>query len=179
MVLDPIPQPLPVRFFGSRPQPPTSRSEGVHQKGPTSGKISGLQTNLNQNPDDHKAKTKNSTAPRKGLILDTVSRLHKSGDTSLSLPTKPLNYTVAPDVAPAPAYYSIVAPIQYTKKARGGETAGGAQKEKLGAKSARRERSPLRTPVTLINESLSDEAYHAYINTAQERIHKCRFSPIQ
>ena len=26
MVLDPIPQPLPVHFFGSRPQPPTSRS---------------------------------------------------------------------------------------------------------------------------------------------------------
>ena len=25
MVLDPIPQPLPVHFFGSRPQPPTSR----------------------------------------------------------------------------------------------------------------------------------------------------------
>jgi len=24
MVLDPIPQPLPVHFFGSRPQPPTS-----------------------------------------------------------------------------------------------------------------------------------------------------------
>ena len=27
MVLDPIPQPLPVHFFGSRPQPPTSRWE--------------------------------------------------------------------------------------------------------------------------------------------------------
>ena len=27
MVLDPIPQSLPVHFFGSRPQPPTSRSE--------------------------------------------------------------------------------------------------------------------------------------------------------
>ena len=26
MVLDPIPQPLPVHFFGSRPQPPTSHS---------------------------------------------------------------------------------------------------------------------------------------------------------
>ena len=26
MVLDPIPQPLPVHFYGSRPQPPTSRS---------------------------------------------------------------------------------------------------------------------------------------------------------
>ena len=26
MVLDPIPQPLPVHFFGSRPQPPTSRA---------------------------------------------------------------------------------------------------------------------------------------------------------
>ena len=26
MVLDPIPQSLPVHFFGSRPQPPTSRS---------------------------------------------------------------------------------------------------------------------------------------------------------
>ena len=25
MVLDPIPQPLPVHFFGSRPQPPTSQ----------------------------------------------------------------------------------------------------------------------------------------------------------
>jgi len=25
MVLDPIPQSLPVHFFGSRPQPPTSR----------------------------------------------------------------------------------------------------------------------------------------------------------
>jgi len=121
-------------------------SEGVHQKGLTSGKISGLQSNLNQNPDDHEAKTNNSTAPRKSLILDTVSGLHKSGDTSRSLPTNPLNYTVTPEVAPAPAYYSIVAPIQHTKKARGGETAGSAQKEKLGAKSARRERSPLRMP---------------------------------
>ena len=27
MVLDPIPQPLPVHFFGSRPQPPTSPCE--------------------------------------------------------------------------------------------------------------------------------------------------------
>ena len=27
MVLDPIPQSLPIHFFGSRPQPPTSRSE--------------------------------------------------------------------------------------------------------------------------------------------------------
>ena len=27
MVLDPIPQSLPVHFFGSRPQPPTSRGE--------------------------------------------------------------------------------------------------------------------------------------------------------
>ena len=45
MVLDPIPQPLPVHFFGSRPQPPTSppyfiRSEIDHlrvhtQKSPT------------------------------------------------------------------------------------------------------------------------------------------------
>jgi len=26
MVLDPIPQSLPVHFFGSRPQPPTSRA---------------------------------------------------------------------------------------------------------------------------------------------------------
>ena len=26
MVLDPVPQPLPVHFFGSRPQPPTSQS---------------------------------------------------------------------------------------------------------------------------------------------------------
>jgi len=29
MVLDPIPQSLPVHFFGSRPQPPTSRSSRV------------------------------------------------------------------------------------------------------------------------------------------------------
>ena len=29
MVLDPIPQSLPVHFFGSRPQPPTSRLDGV------------------------------------------------------------------------------------------------------------------------------------------------------
>jgi len=28
MVLDPIPQYLPVHFFGSRPQPPTSLREG-------------------------------------------------------------------------------------------------------------------------------------------------------
>ena len=27
MVLDPIPQSLPVHFFGSRPQPPTSRAK--------------------------------------------------------------------------------------------------------------------------------------------------------
>ena len=30
MVLDPIPQPLPVHFFGSRPQPPTSHLEWFH-----------------------------------------------------------------------------------------------------------------------------------------------------
>ena len=30
MVLDPIPQSLPVRFFGSRPQPPTSPYNHVH-----------------------------------------------------------------------------------------------------------------------------------------------------
>jgi len=30
MVLDPIPQSLPVHFFGSRPQPPTSRDENTH-----------------------------------------------------------------------------------------------------------------------------------------------------
>jgi len=29
MVLDPIPQSLPVRFFGSRPQPPTSRQRSA------------------------------------------------------------------------------------------------------------------------------------------------------
>jgi len=29
MVLDPIPQSLPVHFFGSRPQPPTSRFKGL------------------------------------------------------------------------------------------------------------------------------------------------------
>jgi len=29
MVLDSIPQPLPVHFFGSRPQPPTSRSRAI------------------------------------------------------------------------------------------------------------------------------------------------------
>jgi len=29
MVLDPIPQSLPVHFFGSRPQPPTSRWRGL------------------------------------------------------------------------------------------------------------------------------------------------------
>jgi len=29
MVLAPIPQPLPVHFFGSRPQPPTSRSSWI------------------------------------------------------------------------------------------------------------------------------------------------------
>jgi len=29
MVLDPIPQPLPVHFFGSRPQPPTSPKNPV------------------------------------------------------------------------------------------------------------------------------------------------------
>ena len=29
MVLDPIPQPLPVHFFGSRPQPPTSPSDSL------------------------------------------------------------------------------------------------------------------------------------------------------
>jgi len=29
MVLDPIPQSLPVHFFGSRPQPPTSRNECI------------------------------------------------------------------------------------------------------------------------------------------------------
>ena len=32
MVLDPIPQPLPVHFFGSRPQPPTSRPEVIFHK---------------------------------------------------------------------------------------------------------------------------------------------------
>jgi len=30
MVLDPIPQSLPVHFFGSRPQPPTSRQDLFH-----------------------------------------------------------------------------------------------------------------------------------------------------
>ena len=30
MVLDPIPQPLPVHFFGSRPQPPTSPRQSVN-----------------------------------------------------------------------------------------------------------------------------------------------------
>ena len=30
MVLDPIPQPLPVHFFGSRPQPPTSHRNALH-----------------------------------------------------------------------------------------------------------------------------------------------------
>ena len=29
MVLDPIPQSLPVHFFGSRPQPPTSRKSSI------------------------------------------------------------------------------------------------------------------------------------------------------
>jgi len=32
MVLDPIPQSLPVHFFGSRPQPPTSPAFGVQIK---------------------------------------------------------------------------------------------------------------------------------------------------
>ena len=35
MVLNPIPQSLPVHFFGSRPQPPTSREktrDGLHKK---------------------------------------------------------------------------------------------------------------------------------------------------
>jgi len=31
MVLDPIPQPLPVHFFGSRPQPPTSLPTSCYQ----------------------------------------------------------------------------------------------------------------------------------------------------
>ena len=31
MVLDPIPQSLPVHFFGSRPQPPTSRENKTHK----------------------------------------------------------------------------------------------------------------------------------------------------
>jgi len=30
MVLDPIPQSLPVHFFGSRPQPPTSQGDASH-----------------------------------------------------------------------------------------------------------------------------------------------------
>jgi len=32
MVLDPIPQSLPVHFFGSRPQPPTSHKETDQQE---------------------------------------------------------------------------------------------------------------------------------------------------
>ena len=35
MVLDPIPQSLPVHFFGSRPQPPTSPSYRVRQNSPS------------------------------------------------------------------------------------------------------------------------------------------------
>ena len=34
MVLDPIPQPLPVHFFGSLPQPPTSRLNSAELKRP-------------------------------------------------------------------------------------------------------------------------------------------------
>ena len=32
MVLDPIPQSLPVHFFGSRPQPPTSHQKWVDEQ---------------------------------------------------------------------------------------------------------------------------------------------------
>ena len=42
MVLDPIPQSLPVHFFGSRPQPPTSSKNG--------GSIAHVCVNLNWNP---------------------------------------------------------------------------------------------------------------------------------
>jgi len=77
MVLDPIPQSLPVHFFGSRPQPPTShppspcshRCLRVASKAPKTNKSRSHKKDAKDADNKEKAKVR-KTDPVKGLLND-------------------------------------------------------------------------------------------------------------